>query len=398
MNIFKITTAISRTLITAALLTAAITCAANDDDINVLETVTGADINKVINHLLGKSQLASSGQKLYDMDENGIIDGNDLNILINIALGKRLDIRNGIFKINGVEFKMIKVEGGVLDCGVFGKRQIKDFWIMETELTNEQVNAIRTKYGLTNMSHPSVQYYYEQYYNIVDQNGSSIGKMDYVNQSPCIFRTLDLLKQYVETMSKLGLRLPSADEWEYAARGGKHSNGYKYAGSDSIDDVAWYVGNYDTGQVEWLYYQYYAAYCGTFSQYCNMPHPVKSKQPNELGLYDMSGNAAEVTVVKNATYKIDNGRYMYQGGSTLSMPDECIPGMACDPIQNYANIYGMEYGSVKGDTSQPFKAVGMRLVMSANDSPAPQSLIENQTNNSRETPLSQAQTTYNLQP
>jgi sulfatase modifying factor 1 len=67
-----------------------------------------------------------------------------------------------------------------------------------------------------------------------------------------------------------GYRLPTEAEWEYAARGGQKSQGYIYAGSDNPDDVAWYVGN-SGGQI----------------------HPVGQKQPNELGLYDMSGNLFE---------------------------------------------------------------------------------------------------------
>jgi formylglycine-generating enzyme required for sulfatase activity len=65
-------------------------------------------------------------------------------------------------------------------------------------------------------------------------------------------------------------RLPTEAEWEYAARGGQKSQGYEYAGGDNPDDVAWYDSN-SGGQ----------------------PHPVGQKQPNELGLYDMSGNAFE---------------------------------------------------------------------------------------------------------
>ncbi len=65
-------------------------------------------------------------------------------------------------------------------------------------------------------------------------------------------------------------RMPTEAEWEYAARGGKLSKGYKYAGSNSINDVAWYNGN--SG---------------------NSTHDVGEKQPNELGLYDMSGNVYE---------------------------------------------------------------------------------------------------------
>ncbi|MCQ2148497.1 MAG: formylglycine-generating enzyme family protein, partial [Bacteroidales bacterium] len=62
-------------------------------------------------------------------------------------------------------------------------------------------------------------------------------------------------------------RLPTESEWEYACRGGKYSKGYEYSGSDDIDKVAWYDGNSE-----------------------GKSHPVGQKQPNELGLYDMSGN------------------------------------------------------------------------------------------------------------
>jgi formylglycine-generating enzyme required for sulfatase activity len=65
-------------------------------------------------------------------------------------------------------------------------------------------------------------------------------------------------------------RLPTEAEWAYAARGGNVSQGYTYSGSNNIDDVAWYWGN--SG--------------GT-------PHAVGTKSPNELGIYDMTGNIVE---------------------------------------------------------------------------------------------------------
>jgi formylglycine-generating enzyme required for sulfatase activity len=65
-------------------------------------------------------------------------------------------------------------------------------------------------------------------------------------------------------------RLPTEAEWEYAARGGNRSVGYKYAGSDNLGSVAWYEDNSGSET-----------------------HPVGQKSPNELGLYDMSGNVWE---------------------------------------------------------------------------------------------------------
>jgi formylglycine-generating enzyme required for sulfatase activity len=84
-----------------------------------------------------------------------------------------------------------------------------------------------------------------------------------------------------------GYRLPTEAEWEYASHGGSMSRHYKYSGSDSINHAAWFWQNsgdkYLTGAWSWE----------TLQKNNNRSKPVGSKQPNELGLYDMSGNVRE---------------------------------------------------------------------------------------------------------
>ena len=82
-----------------------------------------------------------------------------------------------------------------------------------------------------------------------------------------------IVNQFIPALNALTgrtFRLPTEAEWEYAARGGNQGHGYKYAGSNTIGNVAWYSDN-SQGQT----------------------HQVATKSPNELGLYDMSGNVWE---------------------------------------------------------------------------------------------------------
>lgn len=84
-------------------------------------------------------------------------------------------------------------------------------------------------------------------------------------------------------------RLPSEAEWEFAARGGNWGQVYQYSGSDNIDEVAWYKGNSGS-----------------------KIHEVGLKKPNELGIYDMTGNVEEWCMDIGATYPIKHIKdYVY---------------------------------------------------------------------------------------
>ena len=137
-------------------------------------------------------------------------------------------------------------------------------------------------------------------------------------------------------MTGKNFRLPTEAEWEYAARGGqqdeytrtKGQSGtyYKYAGSDTIDDVAWYNGN-SGGKT----------------------HPVGTKAPNALGLYDMGGNVWEWcsdlygryndTPQTNPTGSATGSDRVLRSGSWFSRPSDCRLSYRYDSSSDYHNLF-----------------------------------------------------------
>ncbi len=181
------------------------------------------------------------------------------------------------FMVKGVEFKMIKVEGGTFSMGATSEQgsdaydrekpvhsvTLSDYYIGETEVTQELWEAVMG-------SNPS------------RFTGNNQRPVDNVSWNDC----QEFIKELNRLMGKK-FRLPTEAEWEYAARGGKYSRGYRYSGSNNADEVAWYWRNsgdkYLSG--EWNGDSIIENNCKT--------HPVKTKKANELGLYDMSGNVYE---------------------------------------------------------------------------------------------------------
>ena len=127
-------------------------------------------------------------------------------------------------------------------------------------------------------------------------------------------------------------------EWQYAAKGGKKSKGYKYSGSNNIDDVAWYKDN-SNGYV----------------------HDIALKQPNELGLYDMSGNYAEVASDFDEIYIID----AYDcGGSWKHTSSNCLPSSYELDSRSNTKISGTAYRNKNAIDS---RYISVRLVYTEPD-------------------------------
>ena len=202
------------------------------------------------------------------------------------------------FKVNGVKFNMMCVEGGTFMMGAAAddttaeadeKPQhqvtLSDFMIGQTEVTQNLWEAVMGSYPST-----------------IKGDSLPVNNVSWEDCQTFITK--------LNALTGLYFRLPTEAEWEFAARGGNKSKDFVYAGSDNIDEVAWHIGN--SG---------------------NMTHPVATKQPNEIGIYDMSGNVWEWCLDWNGDYTADMhtnpqgptiGEYrMYRGGGWKYADKDC---------------------------------------------------------------------------
>ena len=243
----------------ALLLIAIAGNAKTSKDVNGDGVTNVSDVTALVNQIIGSGNYSADA---CDVNGDGVVNVSDVTALVNFIINgdSGEEFTYETFNVNGVSFDMAEVEGGTFTMGATEEQgsdvsdnekpahqvMLSPYYIGKTEVTQELWEAVMG-------SNPSFF------------SGNKNRPVENVSWDDC--------QVFINKLNRLTgkrFRLPTEAEWEYAARGGKKSKGYKYSGSNTIDAVAWY----DTNSA------------GT-------THPVASKAPNELGLYDMSGNVWE---------------------------------------------------------------------------------------------------------
>ncbi len=185
-------------------------------------------------------------------------DNLKIDSLASFADFSTVSLNDRVVNVKGVEFKMICVQGGTFIMGSTIDqmyRSEKDefpphrvalstYYIGETEVTQELWQAVMGK-NPSNFKNPKAP-------------------VENVSWNDC-----QVFLSKLNALTGMEFRMPTEAEWEFAARGGCMTGNWMYAGTDYIDEVAWWVSN------------------------ANKTNTVATKKPNELGIYDMTGNVAE---------------------------------------------------------------------------------------------------------
>ena len=230
--------------------------------------------------------------------------------------------QNLTIRVGNVNFVMVKVSGGTFTMGATSEMTEPD----SDEKPTHQVTLSSYYIGETEVT--------QALWKAVMGSNPSRFKGDDLPVEQVSWNDCQTFISKLNALTGENFRLPTEAEWEFATRGGKQSRHTPYSGSSRIDDVAWYAGNSD-----WK------------------THPVKTKQPNELGIYDMTGNVWEWCQDWKGSYSShaqtdptgagSGSSRVYRGGGCNSSPWGCRSSYRC--------YYTPEYS---------YYDLGLRLVLS----------------------------------
>lgn len=222
-------------------------------DLDQDENLNIGDITILIDCLLKNS----SAPRVADVNGDGRLSIADATGLINNVLTD--SPRRRLYQAGGIRFYMICVEGGTFQMGGTSEQSsdalFDEYPVHSVTLSDYQIAELEVPQILWFHITGHVPSCFE------DQECP----VENVSWDDC-----QLFIQQLNELTGCNFRLPTEAEWEFAARGGNLSMGYKYSGSNDYDEVAWCENN-----------------SGDFI------HRTGEKKPNELGIYDMSGNVWE---------------------------------------------------------------------------------------------------------
>ena len=217
----------------------------------------------------------------------------------------------------GISIDMVRVEAGIFTMGATAEMKDPDDWEKPTHRVTLTYDYNIGKYEVT-----------QALWQAVMGNNPSNFKGENLPIENVSWNDCQEFISKLNSITGKTFRLPTEAEWEYAARGGNKSRGYQYSGSNNLFDVAWYRDN--SGK---------------------KTHAVGTKQPNELGIYDMSGNVWEWCQnwygeysrpsLTNPTGANSGSRRVYRGGSWNNDVWGCRSSCRYDYTPGYRNCIGL---------------------------------------------------------
>ena len=245
---------------------------------------------------------------------------------VNVKLDRQKGTEQVFTVQKGVDIRMVEVKGGTFTMGCTTQPDsdcydwelpadsvtVDDFLMGETEVTQALWKAV--------------------------MGDSSNFKGDQFPAESVSWYDCQIFIRKLNELTGWTFRLPTEAEWEYAARGGSSYDAHLYSGSNDINEVAWYGYNSEGGT-----------------------HEVRTKLPNKLGLYDMSGNVWEWCNDRYAPY---SSQEQPRPAGATEIPVQVIRGGAWNLAPRYNRVYfrqGVPVAEKKERTDKSLQ-VGFRLV------------------------------------